>query len=161
MQLFCMHKTTRASQKILETVSILLDLETKLVSAVAPVTLTAVTDRKFKKKKKPWRRNSHQDFVSLSRNCWIYGHICNLQPLWITQIWLLSVALRIWSKLKIRHSSIAVSAWCSLANTASQTGFNPLSFTALFCEFKTWYWKKLNCFGIGSFGKTSSSLQLS
>lgn len=48
-----MHKTTRASQKILETVSILLDLETKLVSAVAPVTLTAVTDRKFKKKKKP------------------------------------------------------------------------------------------------------------
>lgn len=53
MQLFCMHKTTRASQKILETVSILLDLETKLVSAVAPVTLTAVTDRKFKKKKNP------------------------------------------------------------------------------------------------------------
>lgn len=54
--------------------------------------LTAATNRRMKKKKKRGRY-SHQDFASMSRNCWIRSRVDNLQPLQTPHISLLSVAV--------------------------------------------------------------------
>lgn len=144
MQLFFMHKTRKASQKISKIINILWDLEIKFISAVS---CNNSGSRYEQKVKKPVRKILSSglcihEYMVRYINCSLYGHLRFDR----STVYLIKFEE---GAFKYSCNSTAVSVWCSLAKKSSQTGVNPSSYlhclqgmmlkvTELFWNRKDW-----------------------